>query len=306
MRLSFGIPVQAVVVAALTCLSAVSSALTHEDQAHFNSTLGAIYNQGMKLAAQGSRSCPNENKKLNAVKDLRISIYYGYWNTEKLVLDGGQAAAMAAALQAPCPPNLEACGFKIQLAAPFRTILSKRVGSRKITLTVAHTSISSNGADNQDLNKTGGAQDQQSATIEKQFNHSLIHDDVVFYSGHARYGGGLGFRKDSFVGDAMNVAFRAPIRPMANALRARPTRLKVLGLFTCESDRHYRYIIEDTNPHTNMIITHGDILSVEGDQTMLGAVNSILMNKCDADFRESLVSTVVPQSKIIEYVRRPE
>jgi hypothetical protein len=297
---------RAALVLAVVTVGAKSYAASQIEQMAFGSSLRLNFAQGMKLASQSDRSCPHENKRLNSVRDLRISVYYGYWNIEKLVSDGAQAAAFAAALRAPCPENLEACGFKLQSQSRFRTVVVKKVGVRNITISIHSTSVSGDAAANKNPSLAGQAQEQRSNIVEQEFNQSLVTDDVVFYSGHARYGGGLGFRVDSIVSDALNIAFRGPIRPMANALRARPSRLKLLGLFTCESDRHYRYVVEDTNPHANLIVTHGDILNVEGDQTMLGALNSILMNKCSAEFQDSLVSTVAPHSKILEYVRRPE
>jgi hypothetical protein len=265
---------------------------------------GNLHEQLNKLSAQGSFSCADEHKKLNSVRDLRMSLYYGYEDYEHETADAVHAAAMTAVLKGPCAPNVEACGFRQIGKTENMTRLRKKVGNRTVTLSIYSTSLTnSNDANTGPL---AAQQDARGEAMRAQFNADLVNNDVVFYAGHSRHGGGLGFDRPDTMKDVGNFLFRFPLRPMADALRARPSRLKVLGLFACEADRHYRSVIEQANPNTNLIVSHDDVGSDEGEQQQIGAINAILMNKCNAEFQDSLISTIEPNKNVMQYIRRPE
>jgi hypothetical protein len=281
-----------------------SNSASAYSRSELGEAIGNLQQQVAKLSAQGASSCPSEHKRLNSVSSLKMSLYYGYEDYESATADGVHSAAMVYALKAPCAPNVQACGFRQVAKTANMTRLSKKVGSRLVTLSIYHTSITSNNEAN--TGELKAQQDARGAQMRAQFNSDLINNDVVFYAGHSRYGSGLGFDSPDMAKDVGNFVFRFPLRPMADALRVRPSRLKVLGLFACKANSHYRYVVEGANPNTNLILSHDDIESDEGEQQQLGAINSILTNKCDAEFQDSLVSTVAPGHNVMEYVRRPE
>jgi len=289
----------------LALAAALSGASAHAfDRGQFNDAANNLDQQLQKLSAQGSFSCPAEHKKLNSVKDLKMSLFYGYEDYEHETADALHAAAMAAVLQSPCRPNLEACGFKRVAKTANMVRLRKRVGARNVTLSIYSTSLTS--SNDQNVGPLAGKQDARGAAMRAQFNSDLINNDVVFYAGHSRYGGGLGFDRPDMGRDVGNFLFRFPLRPMADALRARPSRLKVLGLFACDAVKHYRAVLEGANPYTNLILSHDDVGSDEGEQQQIGAINAILANKCNAEFKDSLISAGEPGHDVMEYIRRPE
>lgn len=267
-------------------------------------SIGNLHDQVEKLSSQGPRSCPGEHKKLNSVRDLRISLFYGYEDYEKETADAVHAAAMTSVLMGPCAPHVEACGFKQIARTANMTRMRKQVGNRTVTLSVYSTSLT--GDNEKNTGALAAKQDARGAALRAQFNADLVNNDVVFYAGHSRYGSGLGFDSPNTMRDIGNFIFRFPLRPMADALRTRPSRLKVLGLFACKADSHYRAVVEGANPYTNLILSHDDIDSDEGEQQQLGAINAILTNKCNAEFQDSLISTFIPDKNVMEYVRRPE
>ena len=291
---------------AIACALTQSTSAFAYTKEEFRNAVGVLDEQVEKLVSLSPQSCPSEHKKLNSVKDLRISLFYGYEDYEESTADSVHAAAMAHMLKRPCPKNFQACGFKQHSKTANRVVLQKKIGERFFTVSIYHTSVSTSDADNKDPNKHAFKQAARSHAVREQFHRALSEEDIVFYSGHSRHGGGLGFNSQNLPQDVMNFIFRLPVASMANALREKPSHLKLFGLFACETQKHYRNVVEQANPNANLIVSHEDIGSEEGEQQSIGALNAIFMNKCNAEFQESLISTIEPEHNVLEYVRRPE
>ena len=82
------------------------------------------------------------------------------------------------------------------------------------------------------------------------------------------------------------------------------SNLKILGLFSCESERYYRSAIEQIRPDLSLILSTQEIAEGETEQMIVGALNSILDNKCSAELKESLVADLTQKHKAIKYLLR--
>jgi hypothetical protein len=93
---------------------------------------------------------------------------------------------------------------------------------------------------------------------------------------------------------AVNAVLRRPLRPVLEALRHRPTKLKMIGMFSCDSNRYFREAFQGANPSLALILTTGDILCGPAEQASLGALESVLSKYCGHAFHEAMTSVDEP------------
>jgi hypothetical protein len=264
---------------------------------------GMLQEQLLKIDKLGGKTCPEEQLKLSSAPDLRISLFYGYENYDEITADGFHAIAMAKALQRKCFGNIEACGFHVVSHAPNFVQLARVINGRPISIDIHSTSVTESDKANSNFGSDQWAQYAQSAISWRDFHRALRNSDVVFYSGHSRLGAGLGFNIESFGQEAMNYVFKAPLKATLAALSARPSRLKVLGLFACSTDEYYKKAMQQANPNMDMIVSKKEISGEQGEQMSIATINSILGQRCKRDYRKSMNSTVEPAPGLMEYVR---
>ena len=294
---------QLVMVASLVSGAASSFASTNED---FEQAADEIFAQAEKLSRHSGRSCPAEHVRLARAKSLRVSLFNGYDDAEGVVHDKGTSKAMVYALTQPCVGALTACGFKV-IEKKYNIVrLARTIKGRPVTISVYSTSVSTDDSANKDRSRLGEQQRAQSAAVVANFQAELQKSDIVFYSGHARYGSGGGFKPVNGLGSVFDFVFRGPLREMTSALRVRPSNLKVLGIFSCSSNKYYRRAVEEANPNMNLIVTHIDTLATESIQGVYGALDSLLSNKCNGELLDALTPVETKNAKAIEYVRRPQ
>jgi hypothetical protein len=134
-----------------------------------------------------------------------------------------------------------------------------------------------------------------SRSVKDHFYRELVDSDVVFYMGHSRLGGGMGFDEQTGVTTAVNAVLRLPLLPVLEALRQRPTKLKILGMFSCDSNRYFRQAFQSANPSLSLILTTGNIYCGPAEQASLGALESILSKYCGHAFHEAMTSVDEPE-----------
>lgn len=258
-----------------------------------------------KLNAQNTRSCPADyRRQLPSSGPLRISIFYGYENFGDRTFDLVNSQAMARVLQEKCQGPAQVCGFKISRKTATQTQLTKTVGGQAVTINLYASSLTS--FDNQNMNPDDKFWEQRkrSQAIKAHFYQELQASDVVFYGGHSRLGGGPSFEGQTLAQIGFNYLFKLPLRPILDAVSARPTKLKVLGLFSCSSNKYYRTEFERANPNLSLIVSHDEIESGEAEQMTIGALNSLLARKCAPEVKASLVSEQVPEHDVMEFIRK--
>ena len=253
---------------------------------------------------QTSRQCPGDYKNLFAQKTIRISMFNGYQNFDDKTQDSLRAKAMTASLLKKCEGGLEACGFKLLKNSRLIIRLEKDLNGKKVVLNIFNTSISDNNFDTMSASDLRDQQARVSAEVKNRFYKELVNSDVVFYSGHSRYGAGLGFDIQDPIPTLFNIVTRLPYRPILAALAQKPSRLKMLGLFSCQSEKYYRAGIEAANPSISLLLTTADIWDMESEQAEIASLDSLLSQKCQNDFVKTLVPEDEPQHiHIMKYIR---
>jgi hypothetical protein len=259
--------------------------------------------QSAKLAARAGASCPEEFPALETGRTLRVSMFYGYDDHDGRVYDRVHARAMAHVLTSQCRGRLSTCGFSLASRSPSATRLVRTIGGRNVEVNLFTSSLAGDAMKGTSLPTAYLEQDRLSRSVKDHFYRELVESDVVFYMGHSRLGGSIGFDKQSGVTTVVNAVLRLPMLPVIDALRQRPTELKVLGVFSCDSHKYFRQAFQDAYPSLSLILTTGDIGYRSGEQTSLGALEAILSRSCRHAFQESMVSVTEPDPTMTYLLR---
>ena len=129
-------------------------------------------------------------------------------------------------------------------------------------------------------------QNKESEKIKDFFENSIESADIAFYLGHSRIGGGPDFfppvtDSSGHVNYEYYKTNQGGIDSLLEKLKNRKSRnLKVLGIFSCDSDKHFASKISKIAPELNLITTKRVINHVEGLLGALSSLNSILNGYC--------------------------
>lgn len=291
--------------AAATCLLLLSSC-SHAETPTGDELADSIENlemQADRLAAGTGASCPEEFSALETGRTLRISMFYGYDNSEGKVYDRVNARAMSHALTSQCRGRLSACGFSIVSSTQSAVRLMRTLDGRKVEITLFTSSLTDDVKEGMNPDVMYLAQDKLSRAMKERFYRELVESDIVFYMGHSRLGGGMDFDAVTGATTLFNAVFRLPMHPILRALRQRPTRLKMIGLFSCYSNQYFRRDFQGANPSLALILTTGDFDALPAEQASLGALDAVLSKKCARAFHESMISVREPDPGMTNLIR---
>src|SRR5690606_23436486 len=107
-------------------------------------------------------------------------------------------------------------------------------------------------------NRVNPFQKWKTKAAESAFYQGLANADLVFYNGHSRAGGGPDFSPPRMDGNE-NVAFgwyqahQPGFRLMQEALKHEPSDLKLFGLYSCASSRHFLDGVRALRPELGMM-----------------------------------------------------
>lgn len=265
-----------------------------DDRAMLTAAIENLEAQAAKLAAQPGASCPQDFSALDTGRRLRISLFYGYDDHEGSVHDRANALAMAHVLTGACRGELSTCGFSILSRSSSTVRLSRTIGGRAVDVTLFTSSLADGAVENTTLLASYREQEALSRAVRDHFSRELVASDVVFFMGHSRLGGDVGFDRQTGVTTLVNAVSRRPLRPVLAALRQRPTRLKLLGMFSCDSRKHFRQEFRSANPSLSLILTTGDVAYGPAEQASLGALEAVLSRRCGRAFQQSMISVTEP------------
>jgi hypothetical protein len=259
--------------------------------------------QAAKLALRDGSSCPHDFSSLDTGRALRVSLFYGYDEHEGRVHDRVHARAMLEILTKECRGRLSACDFSVVSRSASAASLARTIGGRRVEVDLFTTSLPEGVDESTSYVSALFEQDRLSRSVKERFFRELVESDVVFYMGHSRLGGGMGFDDQTGATTLVNAFFRRPLVPVLEALRQRPTNLKILGLFSCESERYFRRGFQAANPALSLILTTGDIRYGPAEQTSLGALEAILSRYCGYAFHDSMISANEPDRNMTWLIR---
>jgi hypothetical protein len=284
-------------MAAACLLSSCSPAEqpTGDDRALVAGSIENLEMQADKLAAGTGASCPQEFSALETGRTLRISMFYGYDNHAGRTHDRVNARSMSHVLTKECRGKLSACGFSIVSSSDSAVRLIRALDGRKIEINLFTSSLANDVQEDR--------QDKPSRSVDGRFYRELVESDVVFYMGHSRLGGGMDFNAQAGVTTLLNAIFRFPMLPVLKALQQRPTKLKMIGMFSCDSDKYFRHDFHGANPSLSLILTTADIEARPAEQASLGALDAVLSKKCARAFHESMMSVDEPNPGMTYLIR---
>jgi hypothetical protein len=296
------------VLAAATCLLLLSSCSRAEKPAGDDRALAAesienLEMQADKLAAGTGGSCPQEFSALETGRPLRISMFYGYDNYEERVHDRVNARSMSHVLTEKCRGKLSACGFSILASSQSALRLTRTLDGRQVEINLFTSSLPDDAREKTDPDVRSREQDKLSRAVKDRFYRELVESDVVFYMGHSRLGCGMEFNAQSGVTTLFNAVFRSPMLPVLKALRQRPTKLKMIGMFSCDSNKYFRDDFNGANPSLALVLTTADIYARPAEQASLGALDAVLAKKCARAFDESMMSAYEPNPGMTYLIR---
>jgi len=305
---SAGVTKALLMAAAATCLLLLSSCSHAEkpaddDRAMVAESIENLEMQADKLAAGTGASCPQEFSALETGRTLRISMFYGYDNYEGRAHDRVNARSMSHVLTGKCRGKLSACGFSIVSGSKSAVRLMRTLDGRKVEINLFTSSLTDDAKEGMNPDVMYWEQDKLSRSVKASFYRELVESDIVFYMGHSRLGGGMEFNAQTGVTTLFNGIFRFLMLPVLEALRQRPTKLKMIGMFSCDSNKYFRHDFHGANPSLSLILTTGDIYARRAEQASLGALDAVLSKKCARAFHESMMSVNVPNPGMTHLIR---
>ena len=274
--------------------------LQNPSEVRYEDALSNLVEQMQKLERLNPRKCSDDYRKLFKELAINVALYYGYGDYTDVTVDPVYAAAMVEYLQvARCTPATVVCEFKLVSRTPEVTTLRKMISGKPVTIRIYSSSLTKNHALN--MGAKDEHQEKRSERIRASFHRDLVRSDIVFYTGHARYGGGLGFNPQGPLRAVWENVFQIHLGDMEDALAARPSRLKVFGVIGCETDQHYRNVIREANPKVDLVTVRKNVDSFESEQIALGSLNAILGQKCKPEVRASMIGAGRPDPQAVRY-----
>jgi hypothetical protein len=225
-------------------------------------------------ARPAGRQCAEEYAALFGHETLDISVFFGAMDTaDGHLLDRAAKDALVAHLTGECPANYHACGFVAAgpAADPETTRLERDAGGQKIALELYGSSLSEHV---EQLASVQPRQEQRSKRIRERFLDAVQQDDVILYVGHSRFGTGPSFHYISPLSRRWFATYStAPtLTAMLERLEQATAPPKMLGLFSCSSERYYAKRVHSAAPKTALLVTNGLALF---DALVLQATNML-------------------------------
>ncbi|OFZ56038.1 MAG: hypothetical protein A2428_13875 [Bdellovibrionales bacterium RIFOXYC1_FULL_54_43] len=248
--------------------------------------------------AGNDRKCTKAYSDLYSNGELNISIFFGYDNDHEFVDDGRyQRADLEQLLTRPpevCARGVIlpfACGFKRDPddASSFvKPLIGPDRKAKRVRIRLISSSVTSG-----DLRNRVFAREQAdlSERVKQDFERALRTENIVFYSGHARDGGGPDFfpprlNSDQKVDYAWYRKRRPGLKGVLSALNAQ-SKL-VFGIFACDSNAHFRKSIKAVAPKIPLILTNAAIPITSTHNVMIASLNAVLGMKCRDAFLEDI------------------
>lgn len=241
--------------------------------------------------ASEAPSCRLMKDALFSRPKIEIRMVFGYKDARpaRFVGDRHERLAFIDRISAPCRSDELACGFNRD---PYDAdLFTKPVSINGRLKTVRLVVVNSSVGTDDDENARDPFQRWKSAHAQSVFLEGLKSADVVFYDGHSRFGGGPDFHspvltRAGSVDASIYKSRRTGLKRMISAFedsraaKAGPfSRLKLFGLFSCESSRHFDTKIRRVSSagliSSPQLVYYSDALTQS-----LDALNDVLAARC--------------------------
>ncbi len=223
-----------------------------------------------------------------------IKVVFGYKDARpaRFVADRYERMIFIQRLTRICKGKNLACGFKRSLTDSdllTRSIRGPDGKNREIFLRAIPSSV---GADDEE-NRLNPFQKWRTRYANLAFLQGLTSADVVIYNGHSRAGGGPDFEpprlaKDGDVDFPWYREHQPGFNPIIATLEGAPSSLRLLGLYSCASSKHFLDRVRKVKPDLGLITSPKLIYFSDALESSLESISSLLTMKCEGSFRSSL------------------
>lgn len=229
--------------------------------------------------------------------DIRIIFGYKDARPARFVGDRHERLAFVQEILKNCGGKNQSCGFQRDPDDAdlfYKSIRGPKGKEIQVRLFVVHSSV-----DSDDLfNQKNPHQSWQSQYAEDFFLQGLQISDVVFYNGHSRYGGGPDFESPVLATtgkiDISHYQKKKPgLKSLQKSIRQiskskEPDGTRILGLFSCSSDRHFlRSIKSSLGPKKKIAVISNQITihHSQASSDSLKALSDVLRLDCPDDLK---------------------
>ena len=254
-------------------------------------------------------ACPSAYEEIFARSPLRVRVIFGYKDTRpaRFVADRYERAIFAQRILAPCAGNRADCGFsRDESDADLfqKTVAGPDGRPRLAELRLAQSSI---GPDDE-TNRADPFQRWQSAHARAEFVDGLRAAEIVFYNGHSRAGGGPDFEPPRITPtkEPQYGWYRSQqpgLKLMIGAL-TKDSRTRVVGLFSCASDRLFAIALRTQKTGLGVIASDRLIYFADALESSLAALSGLLKMECQPELERDLTArSAQAGTKIIGFFR---
>lgn len=239
---------------------------------------------------------------------LRVDWYYGYMDSNEVVIDNLVRKETLRALRLPCRRDTAegACGFKVtsNASAEFGPItLKKNIPGRGVFEIRVWNSTVSNWNDENTVGYglatlTTAEQKQKTKTVTNSFQHSLRTTEVVIYDGHSRKGSGPGFGPYGLGEMIGGTLFQGSWKATLHALHQAKKKPELLMFSSCESQNYYLPELQRRVPQTAVAATEFAQTFGAGEQMIFSLIDSLAVGRCESEMNKGFRSTLGTDGKM--------
>lgn len=239
-------------------------------------------------------SCKKTYEKLLESDPIRITVLFGYKDARPapFVGDRYERLSFEQKLLGSCSPGENACEFHRDpqdMDLFFKDLRFVRGKNHRVQIRIM---ASSAGPDDR-TNRDDSFQRWQSIRAEDTFHSALQSDDVVFYNGHSRDGGGPDFwppriYKNGHVQYAWYSKTKKGLTDMVESLKKNDQHPQLLGLFSCVSSEHFSQELHQAQKNLGLITSRRLLYYSDGLRQSYGALSVLLRLGCEDELRSAI------------------
>lgn len=265
----------------------------------------------VEIAKEASASkdelCLQRYDDLYTENEINITIGMGYFDNELApaqTLDPYMHKTLLSFLTAPCRDNILACGFSKEIPSGVlsKAIKDHRGRNKTIKLRILSSSYSYYNFKN--TNEYKEQQISRSQAVRTRFYQDMqAGNEVVFYIGHSRKGGGPDFFPPKILHDnhvdygyydrgneGYKQGFDMYLETLDNMILQKSKMPKIVGFFSCSSREHFLDELSGRLPKAGFIFNKDVPTLAKTYAAMYGALDSILGSRCKDDLVKSIGS----------------
>jgi hypothetical protein len=226
--------------------------------------------------------------------EIDVKVVFGYKDARpaRFVADRYERMIFIQRLTAKCTKKNFACEF-VRSKTDADLLTRKFLGPDGRPRTLFLRAIPSSVGPDDEENRIDPFQKWRTRYANLAFLQGLTSADAVIYNGHSRAGGGPDFSPPR-LGKDLDVDFpwyrknEPGFTPIVATLEGAPSKLKLLGLYSCASSRHFLERVRKVKPDLGLITSPKLIYFADALESSIESVSSLLAMKCEGAFRSSL------------------